>query len=358
MIMMMKLHHHRRQMVLSILALLLLVATGVNSQIAEQDDVGRVSIRGEEDDRNDNRTNSRGDDEDAIDDEETTNEETIGMEEAGEEEPAIDTLTPPIQKSAWIYHFDSNKNMTIEDMKRHSGSMEDVEIQGTKEFIIVYKQPDDFGIAEEILASTDAAVQSTVADNGGSITFEYNTALNGVSASLTNEALEALMTQDGIDFIEEVIPMYASTTWGQDRVDEKDRTPSLDYIWERDRNAGAGVNVCVRCVCVCVCKIAKVVRFCSQSVHFFVGRCQVIDTGVDETYLRSSQLNLVGGTNFASGSSKGTYSWNDCNKHGTHVAGTGMLSCLDEISAKHESLNRAFVKLVSFNLVIYYSGQL
>jgi hypothetical protein len=66
-------------------------------------------------------------------------------------------------------------------------------------------------------------------------------------------------------------------------------------------------------------------------ITFVFGTLQIIDTGVDEDYLFSSQLDLVGGTNFVSGSSNGDYSWNDCNGHGTHVAGTGMFSCLDAI---------------------------
>jgi hypothetical protein len=243
--------HQRRPIVLSILLVLLLWDNFVNAQLVEQDDSGRVSIRGEEDDRSHNDDNSRGNDDE--EDNEKVNEiitveDTVGNVAAGNDQSVAATIGPSIQ-NAWIHYFDAADDTNVEDMKRESGALEDADIQGPKEYIIVYKQPSDFGIAEEILADTDAAVQSTVVENGGSITYEYNAALNGVSATLTNEAMEELMKQDGIDFIEEVVPMYTTTTWGQDRVDEKDLTSgNLSYIWKRNRSAGAGVNVCVRCL--------------------------------------------------------------------------------------------------------------
>jgi hypothetical protein len=228
----------RQQIVFSNLALLWLVATLVNAQIAERDNAGRVSIRGGESHRNHNSSRGNVD----ADDNEEANDTT------GDDQPVAGTEEPSIQR-AWIYYFDAANDTDVEGRKRESGSLKDVAIQGTKQYIIVYKQPDDFGIAEEILSATDVSVQSTVVDNGGSIKHEYNAALNGVSASLTNEAMQELTKQDGIDFIEEVVPMRISTTWGQDRVDEQDLTSAkLDYKWERNRNVGDGVNVCVRCL--------------------------------------------------------------------------------------------------------------
>jgi hypothetical protein len=259
---MMMMFRHRQQMV--ILILLILVNTLVDAQIAEQDDVNRVSIRGEGD-RNLTDTDSNKET-----NETTTDEETITTEAPGDEQLVPRTQVPPIQ-SAWIYYFDDDTG--VNDTKPENGAIEDGEIQGTKEYIIVYKQPDDFGIAEEILAATDVAVQSTVIENGGSIKYEYDAALNGVSASLTNAGLEELMKQDGIDFIEEVVPMNKATTWGQDRVDEKDLTPNtLDYVWKRNRSAGAGVNVCVRCVFDVSENnlIAKIVC-CTQSLLYTCG---------------------------------------------------------------------------------------
>jgi hypothetical protein len=245
----MMMFHRRPQIALSILGTLFLVTHLVEAQLQEQDDVGRVSVQGEEDDRIHNHESSRWNDE--PDDSEKANamitdQETFTIESEGDDQPVAGTQVPPIQ-TAWIHYFDAADDKDVEDTNRESSALEDPGIQGTKEYIIVYKQIDDFGIAEEILAATDATIQSTVVDNGGSITYEYNAAVNGVSASLTREAMEELMKQDGIDFIEEVVPMYITTTWGQDRVDEKERTSSnLDYKWERDRSAGAGVNVCVR----------------------------------------------------------------------------------------------------------------
>jgi subtilisin family serine protease len=75
----------------------------------------------------------------------------------------------------------------------------------------------------------------------------------------------------------------------------------------------------------------------TQLLHFH-SALQIIDTGVDEDYFSSSQLKLVGGANFIGGSSKGAYSWNDCNGHGTHVAGTGMFSRLDAVTVKQPGI--------------------
>jgi Peptidase inhibitor I9 len=242
--------HHRRQMILSILSFLLLVTTLVNAQIVEQDDAGRVIIRGEEDDRTQQDNNSSRGNDDENDNEETTetitDEVTIAIDGEGDDQPVAGTEVQTFQQ-AWVHYFKSVDDTDVEDMKLGGGAFKDGDIQGTKDYIIVYRQPSDFSIAEEILAATDAAVQSTVVDNGGSINYEYTAAFNGVAASLTNEAMVELMQQDGIEFIEEVVPMYTMTTWGQDRVDEKDLTPAtLDYVWKRNRSAGVGVNVCVR----------------------------------------------------------------------------------------------------------------
>jgi hypothetical protein len=238
---MMTIFHHRRQIGLCILLMLLSVVYFIDAQLAEQDDSGRVSIRGGKDDRNHNDMSSR--DYDHANDNEEANDTTDAT--AGDDQPIAGTQIPPNQ-NPWIHYFDAADDADVAETNHKSGAFEDADIQGTKEYIIVYKQPSDFGIAEEILAATDAAVQSTVVENGGSVIYEYNVALNGVSASLTNKALGELMKQDGIDFIEEVVPMYITTTWGQDRVDEVDRTANLDYIWKRNRSVGAGINVCVR----------------------------------------------------------------------------------------------------------------
>jgi hypothetical protein len=224
---------------LTILVSLLLVATLAKPRIAEQDDAVRVSTRGDEDDTSGNH--------DADETEETTtDEETIANAAVGYDQTVAGTQVSTIQ-NAWIHYFDAADGTSVEDMKRESGVLQEVDIQGTKEYFIVYKHPGDFSTAEEILAATDNAVQSIVVGNGGSITYEYNAALNGVSAFLTNEAMQELMKQGGIDFIEEVVPMSMITTWGQDRVDETDLTSSkLDYKWKGNKSVGAGVNVCVR----------------------------------------------------------------------------------------------------------------
>ena len=46
-----------------------------------------------------------------------------------------------------------------------------------------------------------------------------------------------------------------------------------------------------------------------------------IDTGIDEDYMGGDEITIAGGANFVS-TTNGTNPWNDCNGHGTHVAGT------------------------------------
>jgi hypothetical protein len=130
--------HHRRQMILSILVLLLLVAPEVNAQIAEQDDADRVRNRGDEYDRNHSESNIRGDENVGDTDETngtTTDEHSITTAAVGNDHAGTGTQVPTI-KNAWIHYFDATDGMIIEDMKRE-GALEDDDIQGTKEYVIV-----------------------------------------------------------------------------------------------------------------------------------------------------------------------------------------------------------------------------
>ncbi|KAG7338960.1 peptidase inhibitor I9 [Nitzschia inconspicua] len=125
---------------------------------------------------------------------------------------------------------------------------ENIEIQGTKSFSIVYKKPNenDVGVEEEIIAAKYSAVESTVVDNGGTITQEFHGVLNGVAGDLSAEAMGALMEQDGIAYIEEDIPAYISiqnnSTWGQDRIDQHDSRNGY-YSWKGNKAAGQGIDV-------------------------------------------------------------------------------------------------------------------
>jgi len=140
------------------------------------------------------------------------------------------------------------------------------------------------------MAST--ATYDMVQSVGGQVMYTYNTALNGAAVTLTPSAAEQLKNNAAIDFIVEDTPVSTSgSSWGLDRIDQINYPLNGKYKWERNMNAGSGVNVCV------------------------------IDTGIDEQYLGGNDITIAGGVDFAEGT-VGTYPWNDCNMHGTHVAGT------------------------------------
>ncbi|KAG7368190.1 peptidase S8/S53 domain containing protein [Nitzschia inconspicua] len=141
--------------------------------------------------------------------------------------------------------------------------------------------------------ATYSAVESAVVDNGGTITQEIHGVLNGVAADLSAEAMEALMEQDGIAYIEEDTPVYISMpqnnpTWGQDRIDQHDSRNGY-YIWKGNKTAGRGIDVAY------------------------------LKTGFDP---QNKHMNLVGGYYVLSTDRN---AWNDCNGHGTHVATVGSI---------------------------------
>jgi subtilisin family serine protease len=139
----------------------------------------------------------------------------------------------------------------------------------------------DFGAAsaraEQVIARTPA----------GRVTHVFAYALNGFSAEMTEEEALALSQDPDVRFVEEdsiveAVATQTSAPWGLDRIDQRDRPLSGTYSYTR---TGSGVNV------------------------------YVIDTGIRRTH---SQF---GGRAFAGFDAFGGTT-NDCNGHGTHVAGT------------------------------------
>jgi aqualysin 1 len=122
---------------------------------------------------------------------------------------------------------------------------------------------------------------------GGRVKHVYRHALNGFAAEMSEEAALALSTDPRVAYVEEDAEVTTDVTqnnppWGLDRIDQRDRPLSATYTYNW---TGSGVRV------------------------------YIIDTGI-----------LTGHTQFG-GRASAVFDVNggngqDCNGHGTHVAGT------------------------------------
>jgi aqualysin 1 len=126
-----------------------------------------------------------------------------------------------------------------------------------------------------------------VAQHGGRLKAVYKHALNGFTAELSPEAAEALTFDPRVEAVEEDGVVTATTTqsnppWGLDRIDQRDLPLNAQYNYTP---TGAGVHA------------------------------YIIDTGIRTTHTQfggraSVAFDAMGGNG------------QDCNGHGTHVAGT------------------------------------
>lgn len=128
-----------------------------------------------------------------------------------------------------------------------------------------------------------------VAQSGGRLGHTYQSALKGFSASLPAAAIEGLRRNPNIELIEadqemSIVTTQLSATWGLDRIDQRDLPLSTTYTYEAD---GSGVSA------------------------------YILDTGIRASHNGFGGRVSSGFTAIADGN--GT---NDCNGHGTHVAGT------------------------------------
>ena len=149
--------------------------------------------------------------------------------------------------------------------------------------------------ADTDVANRDAdfATQSAFelsANYGGVITNIYDHALNGYSAQMSEDQAIKLSQDPRVKFVEEDSIMEATVTqtnppsWGLDRIDETDLPLSGSYSYT---TTGSGVNV------------------------------YIIDTGIRRTHTQFGGRAFVGFDAIGDGQNT-----NDCNGHGTHVAGT------------------------------------
>jgi subtilisin family serine protease len=135
----------------------------------------------------------------------------------------------------------------------------------------------------------------TVADDvarqyGGRVLRVYERALRGYAVALSATAAAALARNPQVRYIEqdsvrETVAVQSGATWGLDRIDQRDRP--LDGSYTYDTTA--------------------------PTVHAYI-----IDTGIRRTHGDfGGRVSATGFTSITDGN--GT---NDCNGHGTHVAGT------------------------------------
>ncbi|HEV2861326.1 MAG TPA: S8 family peptidase [Pyrinomonadaceae bacterium] len=132
--------------------------------------------------------------------------------------------------------------------------------------------------------------EDVAAQHGGEVLAVYRHALLGFSIRLPEQAAEALAHDPRVEFVEEDGVVTASATqsnppWGLDRIDQRDRPLNATYNYTP---TGSGVHV------------------------------YVIDTGIRRTHTQfGGRANGNGFSSIADGNGS-----NDCNGHGTHVAGT------------------------------------
>jgi len=124
---------------------------------------------------------------------------------------------------------------------------------------------------------------------GGSVHFRYRTALLGFAATLPAASLDGIRRNPNVDYVVAdgevtAIGTQTSATWGIDRIDQRTLPLSTTYTYD-----STGTNV----------------------------RAYILDTGIRGDHGQYAGRTALGYTAVADG--RGT---EDCNGHGTHVAGT------------------------------------
>lgn len=134
-----------------------------------------------------------------------------------------------------------------------------------------------------------SAAAENALGRGGQVHFTYSAAISGFAATLPEQALQGLVHNPNIEYIEadQVVTMDASqtpATWGLDRIDQHNLPLNNTYT---NNASGQGVNA------------------------------YIIDTGIRVTHSEFGSRASVAYDAVGDGQNG-----NDCNGHGTHVAGT------------------------------------
>lgn len=150
-------------------------------------------------------------------------------------------------------------------------------------YIVVLKDSPAIGALDDVVS----ALSDTY---GGVVQDVFNTVLDGYATELTEQEALALTQDPRVEHVEQVQQVHAldeqpNATWGIDRVDQRDLP--LDSVYRYPADAGAGANL------------------------------YVLDTGVRLTHSEFTGRIKPGFDTITSGGNA-----NDCNGHGTHVAGS------------------------------------
>lgn len=166
-------------------------------------------------------------------------------------------------------------------------------------YIVVFRADASPAAIDAAIAEAEAAAQegafgamadaNTDAQRGVAIHYRYSAALNGFAATLPISAVQALRQNPDVEYIEadQVVSIdttQSPATWGIDRIDQRNLPLSNSYTYN---NTGSGV------------------------------RAYIIDTGIRTTHNEFGGRASIG-TDMVGDGQNG----NDCNGHGTHVAGT------------------------------------
>jgi subtilisin family serine protease len=154
-------------------------------------------------------------------------------------------------------------------------------------YIVVLDQ-DATGRAEDA-AATDAQAADLAAAYGAVKKHVYKHALRGFSAEMSEAQALSLSEDPRVSFVEEDSVMWTTVTqsnppWGLDRLGQRDLPLNRAYSYT---TTGSGVNA------------------------------YIIDTGIRRTHTQFGGRAVVGFDAIGDGQNT-----NDCNGHGTHVAGT------------------------------------